>query len=475
MNRILSPNPVALFQGMWATGIALNCNVYWGCTTGCRYCYVHLNRQDAKPCDDDADPAAGLGKFALLLNKVFGDRYNPRNATEYLLHERYPMMLSNQSDAFSALEAQHGYTRQYLQVLADLEYPVQILTKLQGWADLDQEAYIALLKRFPQLWVSVTITGDNDEYSRRWEPGAPTPKERLAAVKQLTDAGIPVEVHCTPYIVGESFRGAWDDPETYKPFLQQVADAGAFGVTVAPLCYDTPDARHITAEDKAYCQEQAWFNSPTDRPWRYFLPETSLWSEVSRIWYAETEPLELQCGLHPAFVSSVAGPPELDNACCCPPWVDRGLSWIVAAQRLRELQDEQDGAPVVVSTGMVADFLAEGTAMAEHVFDWTSWRSNIPHRYRDDAYMTRIKAMPAQVTVRDVLHFQLQEMCRWSNCLWSDVATAPLTPAQGSGEQLCDEQGDLLISYDYHHPRASWAVCRTGHGWDGRTVDEVTP
>ena len=41
---ILSPNPVALFQGEWATGIMLNCNVYQTCTTGCRYCYAALNR-----------------------------------------------------------------------------------------------------------------------------------------------------------------------------------------------------------------------------------------------------------------------------------------------------------------------------------------------------------------------------------------------------------------------------------------------
>ena len=40
----LHNRPLRLFQGMWASGQALNCNVYWNCDAGCRYCYSRLNR-----------------------------------------------------------------------------------------------------------------------------------------------------------------------------------------------------------------------------------------------------------------------------------------------------------------------------------------------------------------------------------------------------------------------------------------------
>jgi len=320
---------------MWATGIFLNCNVYWNCPTGCRYCYVRLNRQSNRYTGSAHSPTEGLHKFSLLVNKVFGSRYNPQNALEFAFHERLPMMLSNNSDPLCSLEAEHGYARQYLQVLADLEYPVQILTKAAGWNQLDQDAYIDLFKRFPKLWVSVTITAETPEVSRRWEPGAPTPEQRLTFCRQLTEAGIPVEVHCTPWIPDESFQGAWDDAGSYRPFLQAVKAAGCFGVTIAPLCYDHSDAAAVTQADREYVKAHEWCNSAPDRPWRYFLPDVSIMAEVNRLFYAEAKALNLECGLHPAFVSSVGDGAELQSSCCSPQWVDKRLSWIRAANRLR--------------------------------------------------------------------------------------------------------------------------------------------
>jgi DNA repair photolyase len=474
MEPILYANPVALFQGMWATGIMLNCNVYHSCTTGCRYCYVALNRaaerlRHAVPAC--TDPFAGLGKFTNLVNKVFGPRYNERNATEYFLHERWPMMLSNNSDPLSDLEAEHGFTRQYLQVLADLEYPVQILTKGQAWQRVDRDAWIALLRRFPRLWVSVTITADNEDCRVQWEPNGSSIDDRFAMVRELADAGINVEVHCTPFIPRESFRGgAWDDPETYRGFLGRVKDSGAFGVTVAPLCLDAVDARVVDAGTRAYVKANGWCNSATDRPWRFFLPDVSVWQMISSIWYAEAKALGLQCGLHPAFVSLCGDGAELQSSCCTPPWVDKAASWIASANRLRALQDSLD-APVLVSTRTAAQWQAARTAFADHVFDWKSLAGLIPHGFRDETYSTQVNTMPAQVTVETLVRFQLEQMCRWSDSLWSDQVAAPIEMPDGG--QGWDSDMGYIISYDRNRPRDSWAVCRGGYGWNGRSLGDV--
>ncbi len=470
---ILYDNPIALFQGMWATGIMLNCNVYHGCTTSCRYCYVALNRKveaQRKAPRRCGDPCAGMGKFVNLLNKVFGPKYNEHNATEYFLHERWPMMLSNNSDPLSNLEAEHGFTWQYLQALADLDYPLQILTKGQAWKLLDKDAWLSLLKRFSRLWVSVSITADNDECRRAWEPAGSTVDERFEMVEELTKAGIAVEVHCTPFIPSESFRGSWDDPDTYRPFIERVKDAGAFGVTCAPLCFDAADTRVVTAADREYVAANEWCNSDTDRPWRFFLPDVSIWEEISRIWYAEAKASGLECGLHPAFVSLCGDGDELQSSCCTPPWVDKSASWIRTANRLRTLQRDL-GAPVLISEKTAAEWQCQDTPFAEHLLEWKSLRGQIPHSFRDADYDAVVHLMPTHVTVRDLVRFQIGQLCRWSDSLWSDQCAAPIAAPDG-GQAWSSDLG-YVLSYDHSRPRESWAVCREKHGWPGRSLCEL--
>jgi DNA repair photolyase len=474
VDPILYQNPIAMFQGMWATGIYLNCNVYHSCTTGCRYCYVALNRKSEARRQAERDctsPFHGLSKLTGILNKVFSPRCNEQNATEYFLRERWPMMLSNNSDPLSALELEHGFTYQYLSVLADLEYPVQILTKGQAWHQLDKEKWIALFKRFPRLWVSVTITADNDECRAEWEPNGSSIDDRFSMVEELTREGIACEVHCTPFIPSDSFRsGPWDDIETYRPFIQRVKAAGAFGVTLAPLCFDSTDARVLDRESRAYCTAQQWCNSTTDKPWRLFLPDVSIWECISRLWYSEAKSIGLQCGLHPSFVSLCGDGNELDSSCCTPAWVDKSGSWINTANRLRRAQDEHK-APIILWADGAAEYQTRKVPYNDHEFSWSSWLSQIPHSYRDAGYEARIASMPKYVRAEDVVSFQLQEMCRWSDSLWVDQCVAPATLEKGT--QLVDDCGNLLVTYDRSSQRDSWAVCRTGHGWDGRTQEDL--
>lgn len=474
MDPILYRNPIAMFQGLWATGIYLNCNVYHNCTTGCRYCYVALNRKAEAlrtPPGGCANPFDGLGKLTGLLNKVFGPRCNEQNATEYFLRERWPMMLSNNSDPLSALELEHGFTYQYLSVLADLEYPVQILTKGQAWHQLDKEKWIALFKRFPRLWVSVSITADNDECRAEWEPNGSSIDDRFSMVEELTREGIACEVHCTPFIPSESFTsGPWDDVETYRPFIQRVKAAGAFGVTVAPLCFDSIDGVVLDNQSRGYCAANAWCNSQTDKPWRLFLPDVEIWEIISRLWYSEAKSIGLQCGLHPSFVSLCGNAGELDSSCCTPSWVDKSGSWIATANRLRELQDAHN-APIVTSTGMAAEYQCRKLPYKDHEFTWKSWAGQVPHGFRDAGYEAEFSSMPKYVRAEDVVAFQLQQMCRWSDSLWVDQCIAPITTSAGT--QAVSDNTDRVLSYDRNNTRDSWAVCRTGYGWDGRTQADL--
>ncbi len=462
---LLHNSPIRIFRGMWASGIFLNCNVYWACPTGCRYCYARLNRE-SRGAKGNFNALEGLGKFTSLINKVFGPRYDERSATEFFLHERFPVMLSNNSDPLSPLEAEHGYARQYLQVLADLDMPVCILSKFGGWAGLDQDAYLALFRRFSKLSIAITVTSDNDGCLGWWEPGAPSFLERLKIIRQLSTAGIPVEVQCVPFIPGESFTsGPWDDMETYRAFLQQIREAGAYGVTMSPLCFDRNDAQALGEAEKARVAQMAWCNSELDKRWRYFLPDVSIWAEVSRLFYSEARRQGLRCGLHPAFNSLLAEPGDYDCLSCAPAWVDTSISWLRVAHELRELH-EQAGRPLLTTTRHIARRQVADCFWAGHEFAWQSWRDSIPGAWSDPGYVQRVAVMPETVTLYDVLHFQLQEVTRWSDCLWSDVCTAP---AVYEGAEAQDAEGNVVLCYDRQAPRDSWAVVRAPE-WNGRDI-----
>lgn len=459
---------------MWESGLFLNCNVYWDCPTNCRYCFSMLNRRSHNVVGKSATDKA-LGTLVSLVNKVFSPRYDETDPLQFFLREGYPVMVSNNSDPLSALEVEHGYTRQYLDVLADCGSPVNLLSKWQGWKHLDQDAYIETFKRNPNLWCSITITADNDASLRKWEPGAPTLDERLAIIRQLTGAGIQVDVRVVPFIFGDSFpNGDWDDPETYRPFIQRVKDAGAFGLAVAPIDFGIYDAKSCDATCKRWVSANAWSASDQDKPWHYYLPDVDIWRMVSKLWYQEARAAGLRCGVHQGFASTTYEASEPYGVVVGPEWMDRYqyLSWVNTANVLRQMQEDYN-APVIASSRQVAAYTCEGHRHAEQRFRWDKWRDCIPYPIGNVAYQAHCLHDPDGATFEKVMRMQLDTVTKWSDSIWCDIATAPVSAGDDTDEQVADDKDGVMLSYDANRPRSSWASCLAGRGWNGRTQGEL--
>lgn len=473
MIGLLHPTPLRLLRVMWESGLFLNCNVYWDCPTACRYCFSRLNRLSHKAVGR-APTDRALGAFNAVLNKAFGPRYDDSDPVQFFLHEGYPVMVSNNSDPLSALEVAHGYTLQYLHALADAGAPVNLLSKWQGWRDLDQDAYLSAFARFKRFWPSITITADNDAALAKWEPGAPSLDERFAIIRQLADAGHWVDVRVIPFLFTDSFPGGqWDDPATYRPFIERCAQAGARGIAVSPLDLSRFDAHACDACVKEYVAEHDWCSSAGDKAWRYWSPDLSMWEEVSRIWYAEIKAAGLQPGIHQCVNSIIAEEGDLACAVVGPEWHDLSLSWVRAAQRLRRAQREL-GAPIVTTAAMVAEYTTRGHRHASHRFDWRHLRDLVPHPITNDDYNVKLLHKPdSGATFADIIRLQLDDITGWPDSLFADIATAPVTPVQGCGEQVYDDEEGVIVSYDAEQSRPTWAACCTRHGWDGRTITEL--
>jgi DNA repair photolyase len=91
-------------------------------------------------------------------------------------------------------------TRGCLEVCRDFCNPVGIITK-SAIVRRDIEV-IAELARTARAHVYFSVAFSDDKMARLIEPGAPSPSTRLAAMKALADAGIPVGVSLAPIIPG---------------------------------------------------------------------------------------------------------------------------------------------------------------------------------------------------------------------------------------------------------------------------------
>ena len=90
-----------------------------------------------------------------------------------------------------------SYTRQVLERLRFYDQPFTILTKGGMLAAKDFDLY------GPNDKFGVTLTFDNPEDSRKWEPGAALPADRIAALKEAHNHGIQIWVSMEPVIYPE--------------------------------------------------------------------------------------------------------------------------------------------------------------------------------------------------------------------------------------------------------------------------------
>lgn len=165
-------------------------NMYRGCEHGCFYCY-------ARPTHAYLNLSAGLDFETKLTAKT--------NAVEQLRSELArpdyvcsTINLGANTDPYQPIEREHRLTRGILEVLAECAHPVTIITKnALVERDLDLLATMAS-KQLVQVFLSVTSM--DNALSAKMEPRASAPHRRIAAIRRLHEAGVPVGVFVAPII-----------------------------------------------------------------------------------------------------------------------------------------------------------------------------------------------------------------------------------------------------------------------------------
>ncbi|MEM3452935.1 MAG: radical SAM protein [Candidatus Hadarchaeum sp.] len=151
-------------------------NPYTGCEHGCLYCYITSYIPRAFECRPKRNLIARAEHDLKLIDRS------------------RVISIANSSDPYPPMEEKLKLTRSCLELLARENCKVQVITKSDLVArDLDLLSNMLCV-------VSFTVTTLNSELSRRLEPNAPLPAQRLKAMKRLADAGIPVTLRLDPVI-----------------------------------------------------------------------------------------------------------------------------------------------------------------------------------------------------------------------------------------------------------------------------------
>ena len=170
-------------RGKAAEYSPLAMNIYKGCAHGCVYCYA---------------PAATYTQ-----REIFHANVQPRNNFIQELQkdlikfrgDKRPILLCFTTDPYQPIEETAKLTRWTLRSLIENRNVVKILTKggMRAVRDFD-------LMKSGDVFFGATLTLLDDVESKKWEPVAALPADRINALRLAKEAGIKTWVSLEPVI-----------------------------------------------------------------------------------------------------------------------------------------------------------------------------------------------------------------------------------------------------------------------------------
>jgi DNA repair photolyase len=180
-------------------------NPYRGCEFACKYCYARYTHEYMELDGSEFEKKIYVKKDAApLLAWDVAHKYSYTSEASGGARPDH-IAIGTATDPYQPAEREYGVTRACLEELARKEgLSVSIITKSnQIVRDIDVLQRIA---ERSNLGIDITITTLRAGLTRLLEPRAPRPDLRLAAVKQLREAGLAVGVSASPLIPGITDR-----------------------------------------------------------------------------------------------------------------------------------------------------------------------------------------------------------------------------------------------------------------------------
>lgn len=209
--------------------VPFHLDTYRGCVYDCSYCFardfITFSRRNSEHKESTyliANYPTSFNKWMARVDKQV--EYNFEKGAEVAIKERIPLKIGANSDPCPPIETSTKVTRDFLNILGYYDYPTEIQTK-------NPQILTEILKTVSgnlNLVIAVTLISTDKEFVRVCEPNAPSPQERLDAIKELTDMGYKVMVKIQPAIYPKIVA---DLPH----LIRGVKDAGCWAVNIEGL------------------------------------------------------------------------------------------------------------------------------------------------------------------------------------------------------------------------------------------------
>ena len=162
-------------------------NPYAGCSFGCTYCY-----------------AAFFGRTRQDLNSW--GKWVKVNAIELLIrHKRESLndkliYMSSVTDPYQPIERKLNLTRRLLEVLAERHKPKLVVQTRSPDVVRDCDLFRQMESNGGRVQVNMTVTTDDEEVRRVFEPSCPSNAQRLKAISEVQAQGVESCITMTPLI-----------------------------------------------------------------------------------------------------------------------------------------------------------------------------------------------------------------------------------------------------------------------------------
>ena len=187
-------------------------NPYAGCSFGCSYCYAAFFSRTGHARDDWGRwVAVKENAEALLASKA-------RGALDGKL-----IYMSSVTDPYQPIERDLKLTRSLLEIMAERHKPKLVVQTRSPDVVLDCDVFRRIEERGGRVQVNMTITTDDEDVRRAFEPFCPSNAVRMRAIGEVQDAGVDACVTMTPLLwVSDAVSFAVDLLETgVRKFIAQ--------------------------------------------------------------------------------------------------------------------------------------------------------------------------------------------------------------------------------------------------------------
>lgn len=165
-------------------------NPYSGCSFGCKYCFAAFFTRS----DEERDT---WGEWVKVKDNSIRlmESYAPGSLDGSLIY------MSSVTDPYQPVERRLGLTRRLLEILAERHSPRLIVQTRSPDVVRDCDLFEAIERRGGRVRVNMTVTSDDDDVRRIFEPSCFQNGARLKGIQDVQEAGIEACVTMTPLLL----------------------------------------------------------------------------------------------------------------------------------------------------------------------------------------------------------------------------------------------------------------------------------